>query len=176
MTKKYKTFNTGDADWLQKYVVPTDEVIDFGCGLMPTTRKLKCKKLIGIDGWLPYIDQLRKELSGLKHVYLWHLDLDASLLSVARSGSTDVSLVIDVIEHFEKDDALSLIKQIERISRKRVIIFTPDGFQPQEAEGNREYQQRRCGFIPSEFEDIGYEVFKRSNNHMGESFLAIKSV
>jgi len=177
MIKEYKTFKTEGIGWLQRYIDPEDEVIDFGCGLMPTTRKLKCKKLIGIDGWLPYIDQLRKELSTLKHVYLWHLDLDGPLLSVARSGSADVSLAIDIVEHFEKDDALSLIQQIERIARKRIIILTPNGFLPQARRENSEYQLHRCGFVPAEFEDLGYEILIRANERGPlRSFLAVKEL
>lgn len=177
MEKKYNTFKIEGVDWLQRYVDPEDEVIDFGCGLMPTTRKLKCKKLIGIDGWLPYIDQLRKELSSLKHIYLWNMDLDGPLLSVARSDSTDVSLAIDVVEHFKKDDALSLIQQIERLSRKRVVILTPNGFLPQTRRENSEYQLHRCGFVPTELEDLGYEILIRANERGTlRSFLAVKEL
>ena len=177
MEKTYKTFKTKGIDWLQRYVDPEDEVIDFGCGLMPVTRSLKCKKLIGIDAWLPYVDQLRKELSSLKHIYLWHLELDGQLLSVARSGSIDVSLAIDVVEHFKKNGALSLIRQIERISRKWVVIFTPNGFLPQERKDNREYQLHRCGFVPTELEDIGYDIFIRTNERGPlPSFLAAKDL
>jgi len=178
MASVRKTFVINNINWLQKYIDAEDEVIDFGCGLMPTTRKLQCKKLIGIDAWPPYIEKLRNELIHLEHIYLWHLDLGGTLLSAANSNSTDVSVALDVVEHFEKDAALNLIQEIERIARKRVIILTPNGFLPQEREENSEYQRHRCGFIPAEFEEMGYNVFYRVNltGMALNSFLAVKEL
>ena len=175
MEKTYKTFRIIGIDWLQKYIDPENEVIDFGCGLMPATRKLNCKKLIAIEKWFPYVNQLRKELFHLKHIHVWELALAGPFLSNIESNSTDISLAIDVVEHFEKEDALRLIKHMERISRKRVIIFTPEGFVPNEREENTELQRHRCGFLPIELEEIGYEVFKRIGGDM-PSFLAVKEL
>jgi len=173
--KVYKTFKAEGIAWLQKYIDPDDEVIDFGCGLMPITKKLKCKKLIAVDGWYPYVDRLRQSLSNEKHIFVWHLDLSGPLLSAARDRSIDVSLALDVVEHFEKEDAIELIKQMERISRKRVVIFTTDGFRPQERDENKKLQRHRCGFRPHEFDDMGYEVIKRIRGHV-PSFLAVKEL
>jgi len=178
MPDKYKTFNTRKINWLQDHIETEDEVIDFGCGFMPITRRLKCKKLIGIDVWYHHVVRARKELDHLDHIQVWNLDLSCSLLSSVKNNSIDISIFIDVIEHFEKDDALCIIKQIERITRKKVLIFTPNGFLPQEPKDGNKYQVHRCGFRPSEFEDMGYDISWRMNDHgtIVESFLAVKEL
>ena len=170
-----KTFRIKGAGWLQKYISSDDEVIEFGCGLMPVTRKLKCKKLIGIDAWHPYIEQLQNELLEKQHIYLCHFEINETALSIfINSKSTDICLAIDVVEHFEKPDAMNLILQMERIARKRVIIFTPIGFVSQERDDNTELQRHRCGFIPKELEKMGYETYIRTGGDI-PSFLAVKT-
>lgn len=171
--KKHETFEVKGIDWLQKYVDPEDEVIDFGCGLMPITRQLECKKMIGIDGWLPIVEQLRTDLEDMGHIFIWHLDLSGRLLEAANDNSIDVCLAIDLVEHFEKDDAWRLIGHMERIARKRVVIFTPDGFKQQERDDNSEFQKHRCGFIPKEFKNKGYAISMRKGK---PSFLAVKEL
>ena len=171
---KYKGFRSVFTE-IQKHINPEDEVIDFGCGLMPLTRNIECKKMIGIDGWLPIVEQLRTELEDMEHISIWHLDLGGRFLEVANDNSIDVCLAIDLVEHFEKDDALVFIKHMERIARKRVVIFTPDGFMLQEREENAEFQRHWCGFDPSEFEEMGYSVSIRiGGDH--KAFLAVREI
>ena len=145
---------------------------------MPITRKLKCRRLIGIDAWLPNIEKMRKTFRDNPPGYeyqLWNFDLNDTFLSAANDDSIDVSLAIDLIEHFEKEDALKLIDHMERMSRKRIIIYTPSGFVWQERVENVEFQRHRCCFEPEEFEAMGYEVFMRIGGNI-RSFLAVKEV
>jgi len=174
MNQPYKSFRHVFTE-IQKHINPEDEVIDFGCGLMPLTRNIECKKMIGIDGWYPYIKQLRNELIEQGHIFIWHLDLSGPLLGAANDNSIDVCLAIDFIEHLEKEDALILIKHMERIARKRVIIYTTHGFISQEREDNAEFQRHRCGFDPSEFEGMGYRTWKRRCGSV-PAFLAVREV
>jgi len=159
---------------LQKHIHSEDNVIDFGCGLMPLTRKLKCKKIIGIDIWRPYIEQLANELVDRTEIGLWYANI-CEIIENMHEKSIDISLAIDVVEHFEKEQAVKLIKNMERISKKYVLIFTPVGFRAQEREENSEYQRHRCGFRPSEFKDIGYSIYYRSRG-TAKSFLAVKEM
>jgi len=174
MNQPYKSFRHVFTE-IQKHINSEDEVIDFGCGLMPLTRNIKCKKMIGIDGWYPYIKQLRDELVEQKHIFIWHLDLSGPLLEAANDNSVDVTLAIDFIEHLGKEDALIFIKHMERIARRRVIIYTTHGFVLQVREENSEFQKHRCGFDPSEFEEMGYSVSIRiGGDH--KAFLAVREI
>ena len=71
--------------------------------------------------------------------------------------SFDAVLALDIIEHFEKSDALFLIKEIERIAKKKIIIVTPNGFWPGMLSGPG--QTHLCGFTYDEFRKFGYQVW-----------------
>jgi SAM-dependent methyltransferase len=75
-----------------------------------------------------------------------------------RSGSVDVVTALDVIEHFEIDDARTVIAEMERVSRDTVVLMTPSGFVPQPASENEPWQLHRSGFAASDLETLGYRV------------------
>ena len=164
------TFSIDGIDWLQQYVDPEDEVLDLGCGTMETTGKLKCKVISGVDAYQPYIDELKEK----GHIYVYCGRIEKYMPDFKKK-SFDVVMAIDAIEHLIKPAALRVIGHMERIARKRVVIFTTIGFIPQEREENPELQRHRCGFTPIEFEDLGYEVYHRIGGDK-PSFLAVKEI
>uniref|UniRef100_A0A6M3IXA8 Putative methyltransferase n=1 Tax=viral metagenome TaxID=1070528 RepID=A0A6M3IXA8_9ZZZZ len=167
--------------WLQEYVDPTDTVMDFGCGLMVLTRELQCAKIYGFDVWQPYINQLRDDLKLDNRFVFCKFDVPNDIVFLGDNWA-DVSITIDVVEHFDKPIALFVIKQMERVSKKRVVIFTPLGFMEQEdgkegswGAGNPEYQKHRCGFTHEDFWTLGYETIQRiGGDHV--AILAVKEL
>ena len=75
-----------------------------------------------------------------------------------RSGAFDAVVALDVIEHFEKPDALRVLDEMERVSRSLVVVMTPVGFLEQPGTPEEPWQEHRCGFEPVELEDLGYSV------------------
>lgn len=75
-----------------------------------------------------------------------------------RSGSFDVVVALDVIEHFEKPDALHVLDEMERVSRASVVVVTPSGFVPQPPTETEPWQEHRCGFEADELRARGFEV------------------
>jgi hypothetical protein len=75
-----------------------------------------------------------------------------------RSSSFDVVVALDVIEHFEKDDAHGVLNEMERVASELVVVMTPSGFVPQPASENEPWQLHRCGWNPTELQDLGYSV------------------
>jgi len=75
-----------------------------------------------------------------------------------RPGSVDAAIALDVIEHLERDAALGLIAGLERVARRRVVIFTPNGFVPQPPEPENPHQEHRSGFTADEMRALGYRV------------------
>lgn len=79
--------------------------------------------------------------------------------------------LLDVIEHFPKTEALDLLDTLER-NAGAVVVFTPDGFYPQDAATNPEfadkpYQWHRSGWMKQEFVERGYAVVTFPQLHMG---------
>lgn len=75
-----------------------------------------------------------------------------------RRGAFDAVVALDVVEHFEKDDALRVLAEMERVSRRLVVVLTPAGFVEQPGTPEEPWQRHRCGFHPEELESLGYRV------------------
>jgi SAM-dependent methyltransferase len=75
-----------------------------------------------------------------------------------RDGAFDVVVSLDVIEHFEKPDALHVVREMERVCSGTCVIVTPRGFVPQSGTPDEPWQEHRCGFAVDELEELGYDV------------------
>ena len=75
-----------------------------------------------------------------------------------KSKSIDVCGCFDLIEHLEKYEGENLIQEMERIARKQVIIFTPNGFLGQKAYNNNVFQVHKSGYTWLDFEKKGYII------------------
>lgn len=141
-------------------VLSGDEVLDLGCGIMPATGgRLAVKKHVGLDSFQPYLDRIGPPTINGR--------LPGALEGMADK-SFDVVMLLDVIEHLEKSEALAAITGAERLARRMVILFTPEGFVPQhgyEAWGMADNadQAHRCGFGFDELSGMGYECRRLAN-------------
>lgn len=128
-------------------------VLDVGCGKNSLIRFFSRKIYAeGVDIYEPYI----KESERKKIHHRYHLQ-DLSNLDFAKN-SFDCVMALDVVEHFEKAAALGLIGKLEAIAKKRVIIFTTNGFVPQHSLDGNPWQVHRSGFSPAEMRQRGYRV------------------
>lgn len=66
----------------------------------------------------------------------------------------DLVYALDVIEHLTKADGLKLLDQMERLARKRVLIFTPNGYRKQTSD--IPWQIHRSGWTAEELRARGY--------------------
>lgn len=83
-------------------------------------------------------------------------------LAAVRDKAVDVAFCLDVIEHLEKTPSIDLVRQLERVARKAVVLFTPRGFMPQDGKnverGWQTFMAHLCGWEAEELEEMGYEV------------------
>ena len=72
----------------------------------------------------------------------------------------DSVFLIDVVEHLEKNEGKVLLKEVDRVARKQIVIFTPLGFMPQHIELDKrdrwglhggDFQEHKSGWLPNEF-------------------------
>lgn len=69
----------------------------------------------------------------------------------------DVVLLLDVLEHMEKEEALTLLTKI--IDKNHaVIVTTPFGFRKQESVAANDYQIHKCGFELKDFRALGLKT------------------
>jgi K+ transporter len=64
----------------------------------------------------------------------------------------------EIIDHLPKEDGYKMMDEIERVSRKLVIITTPIGFMKQEATEGNIHQEHQSGWHSTEFTKRGYSV------------------
>lgn len=105
------------------------------------------------------------------------------------SNSVDVISIIDGIEHLTKIEGLLLMKEMERVARKEILLFTPqggkkDGFvknEPHNAwgiEGGDEHQVHQSGWKLSELEELGFDLLysEESISQHNEPYTALMMI
>lgn len=139
---------------LQKACVGCETFLDIGCGKNSPLQFIPKKHSEGVDLFQASINE-----SMSKNIHDKYHKLD--VLSVGtrfRKRSFDCVVALDLIEHLEKNDGLKLLKIMETIARKKVIIYTPNGFVPQKGIDNNIYQEHKSGWTTGEMKSFGYSV------------------
>lgn len=148
-------------DWLtslNQLLAGSATVLDIGCGPGGILRQLNCPVKIGIDVHRPYLQ------SALQGGGIIPIHLEATRLAeIFVPKSIDCVTMIDVIEHLEKDNGLSVLQQAQSVARNRVIVFTPNGYFKQEEVdffhlGGETYQRHRSGWEVDDFTRQGFNV------------------
>jgi hypothetical protein len=133
-----------------------ESLLDIGCGerspIFGFSKSIA--HTTGVDSHLPSIERSRAE----------GIHTDYVQMNIAEIGgefapqSFDCVVALDVIEHFEKDDGLRLLDAMERIARKKVVVFTPNGFVAQPPTSDNPHQLHRSGWTVAEMRARGYDV------------------
>lgn len=141
---------------LERVFSDCKSVLDVGCGHSSSVGLIKRKFTSeGIDIYRKNINESRR-----KHLHDKYKVGDVTKLSkLYKKKSFDACVAIDVIEHFSKKDALRLLKDMEFISRKKVVILTPNGFYEQHAFDGNPHQVHKSGWTKRDLEKLGYKVY-----------------
>lgn len=149
----------GDAFYyksIEKYLTDVKRVLDVGCGSnSPLAKVRKTFYSVGFDIFEPNIRKSKKAKIHDKYVI-------GDLLQVEKffkPQAFDAVVALDVIEHFEKKDGWELLKQMEKIAKKKVIILTPFGFTEQHPYEDNPHQVHKSGWFIEDFIKNGYRVY-----------------
>jgi predicted TPR repeat methyltransferase len=133
-----------------------ETILDVGCGSSSPAHLFPNNKvLVGVDGFMPSIE-ISKE-KGI-HSQYYHINL-LDIEKTFAPRSFDCVMALDVIEHFDKPDALKLISMIEKLAIKKVILFTPNGFLAQKEYDSNEFQIHKSGWSYSDMKHMGYRLY-----------------
>lgn len=133
--------------------------LDVGCGegrFMSVVNRHHEYQLTGVDLYRTYLEEA-KDLG----VYQKLVCQDIRKMKFP-SMSFDGVVSSQVIEHLEKTEALKLIKKMESIARKSVVIGTTNGFFPFDPylrEDRNPLQSHKSGWQIKELESLGYKVY-----------------
>jgi len=132
-----------------------ESVLDVGCGWnSPLARIPKRFSSTGVDLFQPSLTISKK-----RKIHDRYVRLDVRQLATGFAPrSFDAVLASDVLEHLTKKEGEKLLASMEKIARKRVIVFTPNGFIPQEVYEDNVLQRHQSGWSACELESRGYVV------------------
>ena len=140
--------------------VTSSSVLDVGCGDgFPMVGFRNLRRNPEVAEYMVGADEYLKSLSKCKFLKLYdeHILCDASILPF-REKSFDTVLCLNLVEHLKKKEGIMLINEVERIARKQVILYLPVGYLPQPHKDENIFLEHKSGWIPKEFENIGYNV------------------
>jgi SAM-dependent methyltransferase len=139
---------------LRRALAGCQTVLDVGCGKSSPLRFVPNRHLVGVDGFAPAIEQARAARTHDEYA----LGDIKKLLELFPSTRFDACVALDVIEHLPKDDGWRLLDAMEKLAKKRVVIFTPNGFVPQHS-NDGDLQEHLSGWTAEDLRPRGYEVF-----------------
>ena len=143
-------------DILKNEVQGFDSLLDVGCGSDSPVKYFSDRigRCVGVDAFQPSIDS-----SSTKRIHGEYHLLDVLEIGKAfPERSFDGVIALDLIEHLPKPEGLALIAMMERIARKKVIVFTPNGFLEQREHYGNKYQVHQSGWTTEEMRSLGYRV------------------
>jgi len=129
-------------------------MVDLCCGFAPQTRRL------GFVSRL-YVDSVKRDLAEESK---WFANEDVFYFLDKNTLHFDVGISLDAVEHFVKERALLLLNKMRMISNKQ-IIFTPLGDYLIETTRTDNPDSHKSGWLPQEFEDMGYATIVFPNFH-----------
>ncbi len=139
---------------LRKALSGCQAVLDVGCGSALTLRQLEVPHCVGIEGYRPEFEKARS-LNTQDELVFGDV---RELTSHFKPGQFDACIAMDVIEHLTKADGLKLMRDMELIAKKKVVIFTPNGFLPQRQSAGSDLQAHFSGWEVDEMRHHGYDV------------------
>jgi SAM-dependent methyltransferase len=142
---------------LEKEIIGSCQtLLDVGCGANSPIKRFsgKLQYSVGVDIFEPSVI-----VSQGANIHTEYRVMDTLQIgSHFQERSFDCVLASDLIEHLSKEDGLRLIAMMEKIARKKVIIFTPNGFLPQSEYGGNRFQVHLSGWGVEEMRCMGYRV------------------
>jgi 2-polyprenyl-3-methyl-5-hydroxy-6-metoxy-1,4-benzoquinol methylase len=131
-----------------------ESVLDVGCGISGILREIGVAKTTGFDGYQPDLDKAKRQNTHDEFV----LGDARKLTDYFQPKHFDACIALDVIEHLTKEDGLKLMQNMEKLARKTVVFFTPNGFLPQRHSAEDDLQVHLSGWKSEEMNNYGYEV------------------
>lgn len=107
---------------------------------------------VGVDGYRPALEASRQ-----RGVHDEYMEADITRLELP-ARSFDAVLMMDLIEHLDRDDGDRLIERMIAVAARKLIVFTPNGFVEQNEYDDNPLQVHRSGWSVADFERRGFRV------------------
>ena len=130
-------------------------VLDVGCGRQPMIVEARreynqYQQILGTDVFRPYLVENRRDFDIVVQGLAQSLPF--------KSKCVDCAIMIDVLEHLDLGAADMAFHELERVARKANIVFTPNGFMPQEPYNENPFQLHLSGWTVTSLKRRGFTV------------------
>lgn len=106
--------NKGLVNYLRKNIETDSSLLDLGCGPRLYSNSLKdlCDKILCLDAWA----EVKPDII---------LDLEKHKLTDFIGVNFDYVLLLDVIEHLDKQSGYRLLNECKKLTNKKIFLLTP---------------------------------------------------
>ena len=143
--------------WLKRDLADCESILELGCGRYSPLLKVGAgPRTVAVDIWEPYVTMHNKAKD-------YHTCVLGNILTMdldSYSKSFDAVVICDVLEHLPREEVLriDLFKAIEKVARKKVILFTPNGFIENDKVDGDPYQEHVSAWEQEDYTSRGYKV------------------
>ncbi len=147
-------------------------VLNLGAGICgsPISEQLHflpCERLVHVEKFGPYMDQLKTMTFAAKSVEFHQVDI-CEFLARPSLPVIDIVLMIDVLEHLSREDGERALQKLMEITRRRILIWAPLGECPVEPIHDNPYQVHLSTWHADDpaFQGHTVEHFKGYHQHL----------
>lgn len=138
---------------MRKALADCRTCLDIGCGVNSPARFVPFERYVGVDGHEPTVEAAKLKYPDKEFL----LASAQELPRMFQENEFDCAVALDLIEHLPKEDGFKFIEDISRIARKKVLLFTPNGFLPQQSHDG-DLQEHLSGWDAAEMKALGFKV------------------
>lgn len=159
-----------------------ESLLSLCCGIGLELNDLSTQNVVAVDAAKQYLEQVKDRCPQATTVHSDSLEYAKE----QPDNCFDVVSIIDGIEHMDKETGIELIKEMKRICKKEILLFTPqgpgeDGYlknEPHNAwgiEGADHFQTHKSGWTAAELEDYGFTGIMTAEDvsQHGEPYVAL---
>lgn len=168
--------NQGDtfAQALAAVTKDCKSVLEVGARYFGQLSSIDCPIKVGIEVHQPYIDHaLQTDTERMRSIVPLKMDMRA-MQYFFPPKSIDCVMFLDSIEHIYMHEVGKVLHAAEKIARKCVVLWTPDGFMPNERPtdgdpnptmGGEGWEEHKCGLAALDMKSNGFEFIIMKNHH-----------
>lgn len=164
---------------------PDKSLLSLCCGIGLELAYLQTQDVTAVDIAPQYLAEVHNRCPQAKTVCSDTLDY----LKEQKDNSVDVISIIDGIEHMGKKTGKKVIKEMKRVCKEKILLFTPqgpaeDGYLKNEPHnawgitGADHFQTHKSGWTQDELEDAGFRTILTASDtsQHGELYTALMCV
>ena len=139
---------------LLRELIQCESVLDLGCGKHSMVPILpESIYTVGVERFEPYYQEALKK--GRHDQYVFE---DVTRVDFPEK-SFDAVVLLDVLEHLPLKEGEVLIQKMKKWAKKKIVVFTPNGFLLQEAYDSNPYMKHESGWTKEELEKRGFSIY-----------------